>query len=218
MSSQAVLDELWDPDDAAASEQRLRARIGTTRDRRESEELATQLARAQALQGRFDEGRRTLDALEPTEDVALARVDLERGRILKLERTPLLSVRHFRLALELAERAGDDFLVVDAIHLLALVDTDDVEGWTARGLSVLERVDDPRTLRWGFALRRILGQYLAEAGRWDEAFRELHAAEHAAGLYGVPAQQRLIAVLIDDYTAARESADSRGASGPQPVG
>ena len=83
MISQDLLDELWDFSDPKGSEQRLRAadtnRFALRSDRNE---LATQIARALGMQSRFAEALHLLERIDDGEPVVLARILLERGRIL----------------------------------------------------------------------------------------------------------------------------------------
>src|SRR5262245_48713249 len=81
------LDGLWDFADPAASEERFRAFAERARAAGVPilAESLTQLARAQGLQGRFDEADRTLSeaeaALRPDDVRGRIRLDLERGRV-----------------------------------------------------------------------------------------------------------------------------------------
>ena len=129
------LDGLWDFDDPSISEQRFRraldeAAAGSC----VAYELTTQLARALGLQGRFDDAAALLDtvaaigaALPPVVRVRLA---LERGRVLHSAGDPAAAVGQFRDALALADGIGEDFLAVDAAHMLAIADRDRAEETT----------------------------------------------------------------------------------------
>ena len=81
----ATIDLLWDYGRPEASEARFRAERATRPERsREALELDTQIARAQALQRRFDAAHATLDTVVPALPTAQPRVHvrylLERGR------------------------------------------------------------------------------------------------------------------------------------------
>ncbi|MBN9180191.1 MAG: hypothetical protein J0J00_06515 [Microbacterium sp.] len=79
--AQDRLDELWDFEDAAASEARLRAAADAASGA-DADELQTQVARALGLQGRFAAADAVLDALDPAASPAVqTRVVLERGRL-----------------------------------------------------------------------------------------------------------------------------------------
>ena len=200
---QALLDSLWDFGDAAASAERFRlAADDPAAGDIAQAELATQLARALGLLGRFDEGDAVLDALgagahppgpptnHPAERVE-ARIALERGRLrlsagLAEEAVPL-----FTLAVRKAVSAGAQFLALDALHMLAIADAGHEEEWAAEGLSVASKSTDDRTRRWAVALHNNLGWYLHDAGRPEEALPEFQAALAAAESVGT-ADQRFI--------------------------
>ena len=90
-----ALDDLWDFDDPAASEARIRAAIDAAEadgDPAAAVEARTQLARSVGLQGRFVEGHAVLDTVDlhhPAADRVRVRSHLERGdaRDLIIERS-----------------------------------------------------------------------------------------------------------------------------------
>ena len=61
--------------------------------------------------------------------------------------------------------AGSPFLVLDALHMLALNDAGHEEEWAAEGFDVLDGSRDPRVLRWGVALHNNLGWTMHDGGR-----------------------------------------------------
>ena len=82
------LDSLWDFDDPDGSERRFRALLPRAHAEQGGAllaELLTQIARAEGLQGRFDDADRTLDdaeaALLPGDERGRVRLLLERGRV-----------------------------------------------------------------------------------------------------------------------------------------
>ena len=194
--SQALLDSLWDFTDAAASAQRFQqAADDPGRDDEARAELATQLARAFGLLGRFDDGLAALAAVqestgEPT-DRLQARVALEHGRLLRsMDRTDE-AVPFFTLAARKAASAGAQFLALDALHMLAIADAGHEEEWAAEGLALLDTTTDARTRRWGVALHNNLGWFLHDSGRPDEALPEFEAALRAADTVGTHEQRHL---------------------------
>src|SRR3954454_23580147 len=118
---QTVLDGLWDFSDAAASADRL---LDAADDRRYNEEargeIATQLARALALEGKFEDADAVLDAITPTTPVVEARIALERGRLLATQGDKEAAVPLFTKAARRAATGGVSFLVLDALHMLAI--------------------------------------------------------------------------------------------------
>ncbi len=198
-----MIDRLWDFTDPEASEERFR-------DAADDDEhpahlravMATQLARALGIQGRSAEAFEVLDALladveaagGPDRDVAevLARVSIERGRILaadverRAEAIPVLT-----RAVREAALAGSPFLVLDALHMLALNDSGHEAEWAAEGLDVLGRTRDPRVLRWGVALHNNLGWTKHDAGDVEGALAEFEQAVDVADRYGTAEQQHV---------------------------
>ncbi len=194
--SQALLDSLWDFTDAAASAQRFQqAADDAGRDDEARAELATQLARAFGLLGRFDDGLAALAAVqestgEPT-DRLQARVALEHGRLLRsMDRTDE-AVPFLTLAARKAASAGAQFLALDALHMLAIADAGHEEEWAAEGLALLDTATDARTRRWGVALHNNLGWFLHDSGRPEDALPEFEAARRAAETVGTHEQRHL---------------------------
>src|SRR3954470_12214059 len=85
---------LWNFDDPAGSEQRLREAADVAEGRTRLV-LLTQVARALGLQGRYDEGHTVLDQLAVPDGEVAARVSLERGRLLRSSGRPEDSRPHF---------------------------------------------------------------------------------------------------------------------------
>ena len=200
--TQAELDDLWDFDDAAASEVRLRAAADVEEDPVRRAELATQVARALGLQGRFDEGHTVLDGVQAGQADGAAssarrgsarvatRVALERGRLRSSQGDPETARVLFEDAVRLAQAAEEPFLRVDALHMLAIADTDHAELWTRSALEYASTAHDPNTRRWMIALHNNLGRILHRSGRLTEALVEFQLAEQWAERVGTPAQQQ----------------------------
>jgi tetratricopeptide (TPR) repeat protein len=192
MLEQKTLDDLWTFDDPALSEARFRDAMQDPRfDRFERSELATQLGRAIGLQGRYEEADALLDAIDTEEEPTLAvRVLLERGRLLNSSGHPAMAVPLLEQAAELGDHLGEDFLTVDALHMLAIADSGHQESWTRSALEYASAVDDPRTKRWMVSLHNNLGWALHDDGRRTEALVEFQLAEQWAERVGTPQQQR----------------------------
>jgi len=127
----ARLDELWDFADAAASADRFRAEIASA-PAIAADELRTQLARALGLGGQGDDADALLGSIASDDLVVRARVALERGRRRNSSGHPEQAIPFFEQALELARSAHDDFLAVDALHMLAIADRGGSAQWAAR--------------------------------------------------------------------------------------
>ena len=111
---------LWDFDDPAGSEQRLReaAAIAEGADQLV---LLTQVARALGLQERYDEAHGVLDHLATHDPEVATRISLERGRLLRSAGEPEEARTHFQGAAAAARAGGLDVLLIDALHMMALV-------------------------------------------------------------------------------------------------
>jgi tetratricopeptide (TPR) repeat protein len=157
----------------------------------ERAELATQLGRAIGLQGRFEEADALLDSIDGEDEPTIGiRIILERGRILNSSGHPAMAVPLFEQAAELGDHLGEEFLAVDALHMLAIADADHAELWTRSALEYASTAHDPNTRRWMVALHNNLGWALHGAGRFAEALVEFQLAEQWADRVGTPAQQQ----------------------------
>lgn len=200
MLEQRTLDELWTFEDPALSEARFREAMQDPRfDDFERAELATQLGRAIGLQGRYEEADALLDSIDTEEEPTLAvRVLLERGRLLNSAGHPAMAVPLLEQAAELGDHLGEEFLTVDALHMLAIADSGHLESWTRSALEYASAVDDPRTKRWMVSLHNNLGWALHDDGRRTEALVEFQLAEQWAERVGTPQQQRWAREAIDE--------------------
>ncbi len=188
--SQELLDELWDFDDPAASEERLRDAArepGQTPETRA--ELETQVARALGLQGRFEEAGRLLSRIVFDSPPVTTRLLLERGRILNSSGHPDAAVPYFSSARVTANRTHLVFLEVDALHMLAISDADDAARWTDEALAVLDQTGDERTRRWAVSLHNNLGWHLHDLQHYDEALTQFSLAQGAAIRFGTEEQR-----------------------------
>jgi tetratricopeptide (TPR) repeat protein len=205
--TQARLDELWDFSDAPQSEQRLRdAAEGSDRDSVTAAELATQIARALGLQGRYGEADAVLDSIDRADGVVLARTLLERGRLRNSAGQPDVAIPLFEEALAAASAIGDDFLTIDAAHMLAISDPGRREHWTARALETVDETPDRRTKRWAVSLHNNLGWWLFDEGDYSGALAEFELTADAARDFGTEEQRQLAQEAIDATIAAIESA------------
>lgn len=192
MLEQKTLDQLWNFDDPAGSEARFRAAAADeSYDADERAELTTQLGRAIGLQGRYEEADALLDSVDADEPTVAVRVLLERGRVLNSSGHAEMAVPLFEQAAELADHLGEEFLAVDALHMLAIADSAHAETWTRSALEYASTVHDERTKRWIVSLHNNLGWTLHDAGRCTEAMVEFQLAEQWADRIGTPRQQEL---------------------------
>lgn len=160
---------LWDFDDPAGSEQRLR---GAT-DLAEGTDrlvLLTQVARALGLQERYDEGHAVLDDLAAEDPEVATRVALERGRLLRSSGSLEEARAHFEAAAGTADVAGLEALHVDALHMAALVAAPEEQvALTRSALAVARAATDPEARDWDASLLNNLGMTHADAGDFAQA-------------------------------------------------
>jgi tetratricopeptide (TPR) repeat protein len=183
------IDALW-ADDPAVAEARFRGALaGATGD--DALILETQIARTYGLRRDFAQARRILDAIEPR--LAAAGPEVRVRHALELGRT-LASATHppetqtdtaraaargsYERAAALAREAGLDALRVDALHMMAFVDTAPADQlrWARTALAVAEASSQPAAQRWQASLHHNAGYALHELGRNEEALGEFRTA------------------------------------------
>ena len=179
-----------------------------TYDADERAELATQLGRAIGLQGRYEEADALLDSIDGEDEPTVGiRVLLERGRVLNSSGHAAMAVPLFEQAAELGDHLGEEFLAVDALHMLAIADSAHAEPWTRSALEYASTAHDPHTRRWMVALHNNLGWTLHGAGRFTEALVEFQLAEQWAERVGTPAQQQYAREAIEECEQALAAHD-----------
>lgn len=192
MLDQQTLDRLWNFEDPALSEQRFREALADPAyNTDEKAELATQLGRAMGLQERYEEADALLDSIDCEEEPTVGvRVVLERGRLLNSSGHAAMAVPLLEQAAELGDHLGEEYLTVDALHMLAKADPAHAEAWTRSALEYASTAHDRHTRRWMAGLHNSLGWMLHGAGRFIEALVEFQLAEQWAEQAGTPAQQQ----------------------------
>jgi tetratricopeptide (TPR) repeat protein len=172
------------------SEQRLRAALATA-NIDDALILQTQIARTCGLRRDFARAREILGSIEPQIQTASteARVyhALELGRTLvsathppesqTLEAKELARSAYLR-AFALAKAERFDGLAVDALHMLAFVDTAPLDQlkWGQEALAIVETSPQPSAKKWEASLRNNAGYALHQLGRYDEALGQFRQA------------------------------------------
>jgi len=204
------INALWDFAKPALSEERFRAALaGATGD--DALILQTQIARTWGLRREFERARELLAEVAP--QVAAAGTEAQARYWLELGRT-WASATHdgaaltadakarartaYDNALALARAAGLDALAIDAVHMMAFVDTDPASGlhWADEGLKIALASRQPAAQRWEASLRNNRGYALQQLGRYEEALAELKLALAARERLGDAANIRVAHWMI----------------------
>ena len=169
------LDEAWDFERPAESEVRFSRQLESLpRESVARLELSTQIARAQGLQRQFDAAHATLDRIEKAlvgrPSRATLRYLLERGRLYNSSSKPERAVPLFRDALDRAREADEDFLAIDAAHMLGIASppTERLQ-WNLEALAMTEKTDDVRSKRWLASLYNNIGWTYHDRGEYAAA-------------------------------------------------
>jgi tetratricopeptide (TPR) repeat protein len=181
---------LWNFNEPEASERRFREALETA----EGDDaliLWTQVARSYGLRRDFARAREILASIEPRMKNAgaepLVRFDLERGRTFASaahapeSQTPEakeVARAAYVAAFGRAKAQHLDGLAVDALHMLAFVDTAPADQlkWGREALGVVEASSQPAAKRWEASLRNNVGYALHQLGRYEEALGEFRKA------------------------------------------
>jgi tetratricopeptide (TPR) repeat protein len=174
---------LWNVLDLDATEARLHEALSREQTDSGRSEVLTQLARVESQRGRHDAAHALVENAETLASgsaMAGIRVNLERGRILRLEGKPAEALPLFEEAYRASLSAGEDFIAADAAHMCALAG--DRVAWTKRGLELADR--SPSAARWRVTLLLNLGEWHWERGEHNEALEKYQAALDAPAAHG----------------------------------
>jgi tetratricopeptide (TPR) repeat protein len=184
------LDSLWDFGNPALSEQRFAQALSTAQGD-DALILQTQIARSHGLRGDFARAREILSAIEPklirSGAEVRVRYALEWGRTFASavhpdsSQTPKAKAQArvaYLQAFELAQAEQLDALAIDALHMLAFVDTlpSDQLKWGREALALSTASSQPSAKKWEASLRNNIGMALHDLGRYDEALAEFQQA------------------------------------------
>ena len=184
------LKPLWDYDKPEVSEERFRAALKRAAGD-DALVLQTQIARTYGLRGNFSTAQEILRSIAkdmPTASPeARARYALELGRTyasathppeLETAENKKLARSSYESALEIAKGAHLDGLAIDAIHMLAFVDTTPAAQlkWGQEALAVADASVQPEAKAWEASIRNNIGLALHQLGRFDEALVQFNQA------------------------------------------
>lgn len=156
MTETVDLRQIWDFNDPAASETRFRDLLAETEGKVSCDfhcEILTQIARAQGLQRKFDDARETFhrvkELLDENTPKARIRYALELGRVENSSGNVEAAKPHFLSAVHLAEAAGEDFLAVDAAHMMGIAEKGEKSlEWNEKAIAMAEASSDPEARGW----------------------------------------------------------------------
>jgi tetratricopeptide (TPR) repeat protein len=182
---------LWNFDDPVRSEAVFRDHLAAARGD-DALSLQTQIARTYSLRSRFADAHALLDRIEP--ELATAgpepkvRFLLERGRTWRSGQQPEKARPLFLQAAELANQARLEFLAIDAMHMVALIEPtlEQQLEWNRRALAAAQRASDPAARNWDASLANNIGMSLHDAGRYEEALASFRSALAARERLGKP--------------------------------
>ncbi|HEV3309294.1 MAG TPA: tetratricopeptide repeat protein [Chloroflexota bacterium] len=171
------IDSLWDYQDPQGSGDRFRSILPATMAPEHQSyrlELMTQIARTEGLQDRFDEANSILDQVEAelSDEGHRPRIRylMERGRALNSSGSPEQSRSYFLDAYEIAKGSGEDYLTIDAIHMLAVVESPEKQiEWGLLGLKIAQKTTNKRAADWQGPLYNNLGWTYYDLERYADA-------------------------------------------------
>jgi tetratricopeptide (TPR) repeat protein len=160
---------LWDFDDLAATDARLREQLDREASAAGRAEVLTQLARVHSLRDEFDACEELLREAESlsADGVMRVRVDLERGRKLRSSGDGEAAAPLFEAAFSRACDLGEFWFAGDAAHMVAISLPEKTVEWTDRGLELAE--SHPDSAYWAGPLLNNLGWYLYERADYEQA-------------------------------------------------
>jgi tetratricopeptide (TPR) repeat protein len=206
-------DELWNFDDPAASEQRLREFLPRVTEPAQRLELKTQIARSLGLQRKFDDAHALLDEVErelrPDMHVARVRSLLERGRVFNSSGKPDWSKPVFLEAVDVGAQHRLDGYVVDALHMLGIVEPEPSAqlDWNFRAMQLAESSADPGARLWLASLYNNIGWTYYDQKRYDDALAVFRKAIPLREQAGKPGPLRIAHYCVGKTLRAMEKLD-----------
>src|SRR3989454_3034495 len=170
------LDGIWDFDHPGPTEKKFRELLPAAIDSLDISylaELLTQIARAEAMQRKFQEAQKTLDRVEKALPKADQRVSvryvLERGRVLSLSGKPREAQPRLREAFNLALMLKMDLHAIDAARMMAVAEPEKALEWNMKALDLAEKSADARANKAKGPLYSSIGWNHFERKEYQEA-------------------------------------------------
>jgi tetratricopeptide (TPR) repeat protein len=201
---------LWDFNKPEISEERFRSALSTA----SGDDvfiLQTQIARTYGLRSDFSTAQQILADMEPQIQYAgveaKVRYYLESGRTYssathspesQTDEVKELARTAFKQAFELAQNAKLDDLAIDALHMMAFVDTvpeKQIE-WNLQALALAQSSSQPDAKKWEGSLHNNTGYALHLLGRDEEALSEFKLALAAREREGNPERIKIAHWMI----------------------
>ncbi len=148
----------------------------TTYDEGYHAELLTQIARAQGMQGTFEEAHKTLNQVDSmlTDNLKTAKIRylLERGRVYNSSGNPDKSRALFLEAWNFGMDNQLDIYAIDAAHMMGIVEPSEKQlEWSLKALEVTEKTDDKRAKGWLGSLYNNIGWTYHDSGEYEKALK-----------------------------------------------
>lgn len=177
------IDGYWQPD-VSKTEAHIQALLPQTPRTAGAVEMYSQLARAQALQGKIDEARATLDQAQrllAEEKIVDARAELrcmlEQGRLLCLSRNPAKAHDFFVQAWNMANETKHIFFAIDAALMLSTLRPPRFQNeWLQRALGLAQTARDGLSHLWITQLFFLNGWHEFDFRQFDKALESFNRA------------------------------------------
>lgn len=219
------ISNLWDYSNPALSEQRFRdAALTASKD--DALILETQIARTYGLRGDFSRAQEILAGmmteLTNASPEVQARYYLELGRTYISTSHPLkaqtpenkeIARKLYTQAFDSASEARLDFLAIDALHMMATVDTEpkDQLAWDLKAIAYMEASSQPEAKKWEASLRNNVGYARYLLGDYDEALDQfklsLAAHERSGNVRSIRIAHWMIAWTLRAQKKFQEAID-----------
>ncbi|MFP6805629.1 MAG: tetratricopeptide repeat protein [Pseudomonadales bacterium] len=176
--------DLWNYGDPAASELLFISLIDEAKASDNSEYLPiliTQLARTHSLRSKFTMAHQQLDQakslIESVKSRAWIFLLLERGRAYNSEGSKRKAKEYFEEAFRGAEILRDDYLAIDAAHMVAIAESlKNQMKWNVIALGIAETSSSPRARKWLGSLYNNMGWTYFDQGQYVKALSLFESA------------------------------------------
>ena len=171
------INDLWNFNDPAATEQRFRELLPIAEESGERSyylQLLTQIARTHSLRAQYEEAHETLNQVEPhvaSAPLVEVRYLLERGRTFNSAKQRETALPLFIRAWECAQAANLDGLAVDAAHMVAIAEADSEQklAWNLKALDYAEQSSRAAAKKWLGSLYNNIGWTYHDMGDYNQA-------------------------------------------------